>query len=159
MASGKTSIGQSLAKELGYEFVDTDTMIEEEIGLSINEIFSHYSEPYFRQLESKILKIVIKKTKIVVATGGGLPCHRGNMDVILKHGCPIFLKCGFEEIMKRIKKTRNRPIASKKSKNELYLLYKSRLDFYKAARFIINSSRPKEKVIQRITLLIKNLKN
>ena len=54
--SGKSTLGKRLAKELGYEFVDTDNIIEKEAMMFIDEIFEAYGEEYFRALENNTLK-------------------------------------------------------------------------------------------------------
>lgn len=158
MAAGKTTIGRLLAKKIGYDFADTDEILENETKLKISEIFEQHGESYFRKLEANLLKKLILKDKLVIATGGGMPCFGKNMEVMSKYGCSIFVQSNFKSILQRIKKTRNRPIANTKSEKELYLLYKDRLVFYKEARFRIYASRAKEKVIQRIVTLINNKK-
>lgn len=158
MASGKTTIGRQLAKDIGFDFADTDKIIENESKLKISEIFELYGENHFRSLEATLLKKLIKKENIVIATGGGLPCFNHHMDLIIKHGCSFFLQINFDLILSRIKKTRNRPIANTKSEKELYLLYKNRLAFYNEARFTIYASRPIDKVVKRMITLIKHKK-
>ena len=82
MGSGKSTLGKALAETLGYGYVDTDTWIEQKEGKRISEIFEDSGEEYFRELEQKALCACIQKEKMVIATGGGLPCFFDNMDVL-----------------------------------------------------------------------------
>ena len=56
MGTGKTAVGKALAEELGFSFVDLDSLIEERAGLEIVDIFADKGEVYFRSLESDVLK-------------------------------------------------------------------------------------------------------
>ncbi|MEK7872212.1 MAG: shikimate kinase, partial [Nitrospirota bacterium] len=51
MGTGKTSVGRELARQIGYDFMDTDKMIEKQVGMSIREVFERHGEPYFREIE------------------------------------------------------------------------------------------------------------
>ena len=85
MGVGKTSIGKRMAAQLKIPFFDTDDIIVEQEGKSINEIFSLHGEAYFRTLESKVLRAINVTKKQVIATGGGLPMADDNMDLSLIH--------------------------------------------------------------------------
>ncbi|GAG82863.1 unnamed protein product [marine sediment metagenome] len=80
MGSGKSTTGKQLAKRLGYTFVDTDNLIVERLGMSVNEIFDRLGEKTFRKNETRLLNELILKNNLVVSTGGGLPCYGNNMD-------------------------------------------------------------------------------
>ena len=75
-AVGKSSIGVKLAKKLGYEFLDTDTLITDECGCSVAEIVSREGWEAFREYEKRTLRQLILKKSCVVATGGGAILHR-----------------------------------------------------------------------------------
>ena len=62
MASGKSTIGALLSKKLGLKFYDIDKMIEEEMRMTIAEIFDQKSEIFFRSLEEKM---VLKSNKLI----------------------------------------------------------------------------------------------
>ena len=86
MGCGKSTFGKKLANKLGYEFIDLDALIEATYNKSINEIFEFEGENEFRIKESKVLKTIISKQNIVVATGGGTPCYSSNLDVMISNG-------------------------------------------------------------------------
>jgi len=72
MASGKSTVGRLLARQLGVEFIDLDEYIEEHQKKSIKNIFSEKGEIFFRKLEHQILSEVLdKEESIVLSTGGG----------------------------------------------------------------------------------------
>ncbi|MDR6194085.1 shikimate kinase [Siphonobacter sp. SORGH_AS_0500] len=90
-SSGKSTLGRSLAREIGYEFVDMDKRIEIRELLTIAEIFNLKGEPYFRTVESEMLRSFPADAGLVVSTGGGVPCFHDNMDFIRENGVSLFL--------------------------------------------------------------------
>jgi shikimate kinase len=92
MGSGKTTAGKKLASALEWSFVDLDKKIEEHTGKLIPDLFSQYSEDYFRVVEAEVLRTLKDQTNIVISTGGGTPCQYENMDYMLETGVTIYLK-------------------------------------------------------------------
>ena len=114
MASGKTSIGKRIAKQLDYSFIDLDDFIEDKEEQSVADLFKNKGEIYFRQLETHYLKELLKfKDKIVLSLGGGTPCYSNNMDFILnnQNTKSIFLKASIPTLTnKLIRKKAKRPL-------------------------------------------------
>lgn len=122
MASGKTTIGKKLAKQLGIEFIDLDQYIESKEKMSITEIFSSGGEALFRGLEMKYLKQIIelKVGDYLLSTGGGTPCFYENMLVMNKSGITVYLEMDAKSITFRLMNAKdNRPIVSKVGEEEL----------------------------------------
>ena len=120
MGSGKSTVGKELAGRLGYRFIDMDQEIERDQGMSINEIFNGPGETFFREMESKLLKQLIKLDDIVVSTGGGVPCNKDNMEIIKTNGISIYLEMSPEAILSRLKDASDeRPLIKDKDINEL----------------------------------------
>jgi shikimate kinase len=69
--AGKSTVGQILAEILDWTFVDLDQLIEQEVGLTVAEIFARHGEPHFRQLESDLTKRLVSQHQVVIAPGGG----------------------------------------------------------------------------------------
>lgn len=92
MGSGKSTRGKQLAKAQGWRFIDLDNQIIKQNGGSIPDLFNKYGEKRFRELESKALNGILNEERIVVATGGGTPCHDLNRQLMLNHGLCIYLK-------------------------------------------------------------------
>jgi shikimate kinase len=72
MGCGKSEVGPRVAAELGWEFEDTDRMVEAIEGKTVEAIFADSGEPRFREKERKALDLVSRRAELVVATGGGL---------------------------------------------------------------------------------------
>ena len=71
MGSGKSSVGRTLSRLLRRKFIDTDALIEEREGLTVNEIFTQKGEEYFRRVEQELIKEIFTEPGQVVSLGGG----------------------------------------------------------------------------------------
>jgi shikimate kinase len=109
MGVGKTTIGQILAQQLGYQFIDTDEFIEQATGQSISTIFAESGEAVFRQLETATLAEVAARTNKVIATGGGIVLKRENWS-FLRHGVIIWLDVPLDVLQKRLRHDSTRPL-------------------------------------------------
>ncbi|MCO6495663.1 MAG: shikimate kinase [Bacteroidetes bacterium] len=143
-ASGKTTFGNKLAKELGYDFIDLDLYIETNEGKSISDIFNQIDEERFRELERFYLTKLKIKTKTVISTGGGTAAYKDNMEWMNKHGITIYLKVNFETLLQRncTNKT-SRPLfagsSNKEIEDKMYFLLEKREPFFSLAALIINN--------------------
>ena len=142
-SSGKTTLGKQLARHVRYRFVDTDVLIVKEEGMPIPDIFAQKGELYFREAEARILRAIRPDSKLVIATGGGMPCFHDNMDYIKANGLSVFLDVSPEQIVERILRhsTDDRPLYQKNDGqllNNLREKYESRLGFYSQADFILH---------------------
>lgn len=155
--AGKTTIGDAISKETGWEFIDTDKYIESEEGSSIVTIFKEKGEVYFRDLEKMILKDFEDKSNIVISTGGGLPIYNNNIEKLNLLGLTIFLSTPIKELVERIKRDNKRPLISQNNiKVELEALLKDRIDIYKKATIIIDcESKNKYDIINEVIKKIK----
>ncbi len=136
MGSGKTSIGCELATCLEYQFIDLDDLIAKETNTTINEIFAQYGEAYFRQLEHKMLKNIIKYQDTVVALGGGTYIEQKNRKLIKKLGISIWLQCELAVILSRLANDNSRPL--NRNPQQMQKLLESRLLIYQQTDFQIN---------------------
>jgi shikimate kinase len=120
MGSGKTSIGKRLALQTGFAFVDTDRFIEMQQGMTVAEIFEQRGEAAFREMEHDMLLYLQSHDSAVVSTGGGMPCHHNNMNVMLASGKVIYLKTSPQELARRLLAARDeRPLISGKNEEDL----------------------------------------
>ncbi|MCF6295927.1 MAG: shikimate kinase [Flavobacteriaceae bacterium] len=156
MASGKTTIGRVLAKNLGYKFIDLDDIIEDGEKNSIQEIFKLKGEIYFRKRESFYLnKVLSNNDKIVLSLGGGTPCYSNNINFLKdsKNITTIFLKSSIETIVKRLKNEKHtRPLISQIETEELLQEYIGkhlfeRIPFYNQADLTVSTD---DKTIKEI---------
>ena len=149
MATGKTTVGKQLLKELGkeYRLVEMDDIIIEDAGKSIPEIFSEDGETRFREYEITACKKASKFNNVVISCGGGCVLNKINIDN-LKQNCHIvLLQTSAEEIYKRCMKDgkETRPVIDKadpKAEIEKVLIF--RKPFYDAAAEIIVDTTERE---------------
>lgn len=112
MGCGKSTVGQCLAKMLDFTFVDTDAFIETQQQRTISDIFAIEGEEKFRQLETDLLKQLVKegREQLVIATGGGMPLRSENRELLSKLGMVVYLKVSPETIYDRVKNDTQRPL-------------------------------------------------
>jgi shikimate kinase len=97
--SGKTAVGEILAYELGRDFLDTDTLIEERAGCSIEALIYTKGWVYFRETEKGLVQEVSMKDNLVIATGGGVVMDEGNVKNLKKNSWIVWLN-GRPEVLK-----------------------------------------------------------
>lgn len=140
MGTGKTTMGKRLAKRLGYYFIDMDSQIEIEQKSKISEIFTEHGEPYFRKLETQLLHHLLSVKNTIISTGGGVVGNSENMIVMKQIGKVIYLDTPIEEILERLKRTKNRPLLNAENPDEkAVLLLEQRAPLYKQADKIIET--------------------
>ena len=110
MGSGKTSTGRILAKEMGFDFIDTDEAIVESTGVSIAYIFDVEGEAGFRKREHKELMKFLDNDKIVIATGGGIITHNKSRAILQDHKRVVYLKTSIEKQIERATVSDKRPL-------------------------------------------------
>lgn len=86
MATGKTEISKAISEISKYNLVDTDDMIVEQEGITINEIFDKCGEEYFRKTECEVIKKAAEMKNVVIATGGGVVLNEQNIENLRKTG-------------------------------------------------------------------------
>ncbi|MBI2916581.1 MAG: 3-dehydroquinate synthase [Chloroflexi bacterium] len=101
--TGKSQVGQAVARRLGWPFVDTDVMIVALAGKSIPQIFADDGEERFRAWERVALKQVLGEEPAVIATGGGLVIDPLNREVLRASGLVVCLEAQPETILRRLK--------------------------------------------------------
>lgn len=160
MGSGKTTLGKKLASLLGWTFTDMDKRIENNAGMTIPSIFSEMGESYFRKMESEVLRESSAIQGVVISTGGGAPCHSGNMDFMLSSGLTIYLKLTPDQLYSRLSGTgTERPLIKGLEKEDLLSFIETKLSerekFYDRATMIIDGFNPDvNEVLRQVKKLI-----
>jgi len=108
MFSGKSSVGRSLARKLGLEFVDLDNRIITHAGKKIERIFREDGETAFRAIERQVVCEVLPVPGQIVAAGGGAVIDPENRDFIRRHSCVVWLKIKPETVLARLRASRGR---------------------------------------------------
>lgn len=109
MGAGKTTVGRMVARRLGYQFFDTDVLIEQMTGQTIPQIFADSGEEGFRDLETQVLSELSAYTRLAIATGGGTVLRRVNWSY-LHHGVVIWLDAPVDQLFQRIRNSTHRPL-------------------------------------------------
>ena len=138
MGSGKSTIGYLLSRNINFNFLDIDKFIEKEMGLKIYDIFQKKGEIYFRNLEEKITLKFLKGKGKIISLGGGAFLNKNIRKEILKNHISFWLSWNNSTIIKRILKSKKRPIAFISSENNLKKLINERSNIYSEAKFKIN---------------------
>lgn len=126
---GKTTVGKSLAKELGFNYIDLDQYIEQQAMLFVDEIFMLYGEEYFRALESNCLMELSNQNNVVIACGGGIIKNEKNKALMTGPVC--YLTAPLESIEERLASSSIvRPILQTKNLNDLYRERKSSYEHF-----------------------------
>jgi len=144
MGAGKTSVGEALARRLGWHFVDLDRRIELQEGRTVAEIFSSSGEDAFRSIETAVLHELLAQLdqgqRMVVALGGGTPVREGNAALMASCGVPqVFLDAPFEVLCRRCGQAIGaRPLF--RNKEQALRLYESRRQYYLKAQLRVDTA-------------------
>ena len=149
--SGKSSIGKLVSKKLDLPFIDIDNLIVENTGMSISEIFEKKGEKYFRNLEEKITLKCLKKMKNVISLGGGGFINTKIRKEILINHFSFWLNWDDSILIRRIKKSKKRPLAFNSTDQEIRTIIKDRSRIYSNAKFKINCNKlTKTEIVKKI---------
>ncbi len=109
MGAGKSTVGPILANTLGWDYYDLDKVIEERLEKKIKTIFEENGEPFFRQVESDVLRELSHGSNVIISLGGGTIVNQTNLNIIKDTGKIIYLKASIDSIYKRVAFKRDRP--------------------------------------------------
>jgi shikimate kinase len=152
MATGKTSVGESLARRLSRPFVDTDTLVERAEGRSIEAIFAADGEAYFRAAERRAIGEALGVTGAVIATGGGAIVDPENF-ARLSAAAPIVCLTARPEILEaRARAMGNRPLLRGEApRRQIERLLAERASAYAKANLTLDTSdRTIDEVVEEI---------
>ena len=160
-ATGKTSIGKSLAKRLDINFLDMDKVIEERQGSSIRQMVAEHGWAFFREQEKSLLEELIPQTGLVIATGGGAIMHQETWQKLMKTGLCVLLTADTETIRHRLLEDENsatlRPsLTGKDIGREINEVLSERLPLYRQGSHLAidTSSRSIDDIVLEIVRAI-----
>lgn len=110
MGAGKTSVGKHLAQLLGWDFLDTDHVLEERCGADIPWIFDIEGEAGFRRRETEVLEDLCQHKNTVIATGGGIVLSEHNRSLLKTCGTVVYLAATPEQLYARVAHDTHRPL-------------------------------------------------
>jgi shikimate kinase len=158
MGTGKSLLGQMLARRWGWTFVDTDSLVEQKVGCSVAQIFQQFGEEYFRQQETEVLRELESRRELVIATGGGVPTRPENIRSLRRHALIVLLTADPQVILQRVQPIQTRPklAASADPLAEIRRLLKERETAYACADICIDTSTlSPDEAVERIEETVK----
>jgi shikimate kinase len=111
MGAGKTTVGRALAERIGWDFVDLDAAVEALAGRSVAEIFAQDGEAAFRDLEHAAASLAARRTRVVIAAGGGAFVPPATRAVLREGATVVWLTCAPDTLDARIPRDGSRPLA------------------------------------------------
>lgn len=110
MGSGKSTLGAAIARILGYEFYDSDQVIESETGKTVPEIFSSEGDAAFRKHEQNTLRKLLNHPQTVIATGGGCITLPETAEMVFSKSLCVWIDAPVEMLVSRTSRKSNRPL-------------------------------------------------
>jgi len=157
--AGKSTLGQRLADDLGFPFVELSREIEKFAGCSVNEIQSLYGQNAYRRYERRALEEAIQiYPEAVIATPGGLVSDAATFNLLLAHCSTVWLQAAPEDHMKRVAAQGDlRPMAaSKEAMEDLKGILAGRAAFYSKAEMRLDTSaQPLEATFQALRSMVR----
>ncbi|MCI0654174.1 MAG: shikimate kinase AroK [Methylococcaceae bacterium] len=152
MGAGKTTIGRQLARQLKFDFYDSDWEIESRSGVSIPMIFEYEGEQGFRKRECAMLAELTGLSPIVLATGGGSILAAENRQALSENGFVVYLRCSVSRQLERTMHDNNRPLLKDHPRDCLDSLMKVRSPLYQSCADITvdTGSFPNRMAVKRI---------
>jgi shikimate kinase len=140
--SGKTVVGKILAHELGRNFLDMDTTIEERTGRSIETIISQEGWDPFRLMEKGLIEEVSREDNMIIATGGGVVTDEDNVKNLRRNGWVVWLNSDPEVLKERMNGDQRSgkirpPLAGSDSLEEIDRVLQERIGLYDQASHLV----------------------
>jgi shikimate kinase len=107
---GKSSVGRQIAKQLGWNFADSDAEITRRIGMPIRAYFEREGEVRFRELEEDVIASLCDSPHLVIATGGGAVLRETNRARLNANATVVYLRSSFEDLWRRLRYDTRRPL-------------------------------------------------
>jgi shikimate kinase len=108
--SGKTTVGRQLSRRLRVPFLDSDTVIEQQLGCSIREYFEREGEARFRDMEASVIEELTRRSEGVLSTGGGAVLRPENRAHLRDRTQVVYLNSTPDDLFRRLRHDKNRPL-------------------------------------------------
>lgn len=124
MGCGKTTIGKELSRMTGLPLIDMDSIIEEQIGKKISDIFRDEGEGHFRALETALLRYIEDsisegKGNVIISTGGGIVLKKINREILRRMGFTVWFNVDVPTLLERTSRSQNRPLLQSPDRFEI----------------------------------------
>jgi len=159
IGSGKTAVGELMARQLGWAFSDLDREMDREIGRSFHELVREQGWLAFRELEYKICKHFSKMDRAVIALGGGTVRYEWNTDILRGTGIMILLESNLPTLAERVRRAdRPRVNPGVSLEEDLQRIWSSASHLYRQCADIIyptDLGKPVSQEVQEILAILK----
>jgi len=152
MGTGKSTVGRLVAKQMNFNFLDSDQEIEHVQGKPVSAIFVEQGEAAFRKLEREFVEHGHPEQGCVVACGGGLVVPPGMLELLRSRGIVICMHAPIETIIDRILHTTHRPLLQVEDPaKRLRELYAQREPLYRrTGTMVLTDSRPLKEIAAHV---------
>jgi shikimate kinase/3-dehydroquinate synthase len=167
MGTGKSSVGQEIARRLDREFVDMDALIEDREGMTVAEVFRQEGEAHFRRLEAALCRELAARPSrtagrteqdkgLVIATGGGALIPPDNRDILDASGPVVCLTATTDEILRRLETVSDRPLLEVPDRrDEIEALLEERSEAYRDIPLRVDTTgAPLSKVVDQVLSIV-----
>lgn len=158
MGTGKSTVGRLLAEELNYRFIDTDQLIEEQVGKTIAQLFQDEGEAVFRKLEAELAQELADRQGLVIATGGGMLMNPDNVMALQRTGQIFCLTATPEEILERVsRQPGSRPLLQEPDPlQKITELLQQRAATYRQFTQVATSGSSQQQLIEKLLALFQS---
>lgn len=156
MGSGKTTVGERLARRLRSPFYDTDSFIEQQTGYTIHELFERHGEEGFRDIESESLQTLLSQPPGIIATGGGIVLRERNRQCLRQNAWLIYLKAQPNTLATRLRNATDRPLLKGEDvEAKLSVLLTERAPYYETCDWVVETDkRSPSQVVKHLQALL-----
>lgn len=158
MGTGKSTVSRCLAKQLGYEEIDTDAQIVARYHQSIAEIFAAQGEQSFRDMETELLQELCKEKNKIISCGGGMALRKENVALMRQNGTVVLLTAQPETILSRVQNDDERPLLNQNMSVEyIEELLRQRFPYYEEAGEVVvaTDKRQPDEIAEEISKYIR----
>jgi len=154
MGTGKSSVGQLVAAQLHFRFLDTDELIQSRAGKSVTRIFAENGEDRFREFEAALVEELKTWQNTVIAAGGGLIVPEGNLASLKTHALVVCLWASPEKIWERVRHQTHRPLLQTADPQAMIReLLAARASSYRQADVLVNTELRSAKEVAHHVIL------
>ena len=152
---GKTTVARHLARQLDLDFLDSDAVVEQRLGMPIRDYFTQHGEAAFRDIEQDVIDELTTRPGSVLATGGGAVLRPSNRDALRSRSHVVYLRATAEELHRRLRHDQHRPLLQVADPlKRLRELYRERDPLYRrAAHFVVEAARPSVPALLAMVLM------
>lgn len=153
--SGKSTVGRQLSRQLGIDFVDSDTVIEQRLGMPIRDWFAQQGEEAFRDVEQAVIEELSLRESALLATGGGAVLRPSNRNALHSRCHVFYLRSSPEELFRRLRHDTHRPLLQVQDPlKRLRDLYRDRDPLYRrTAHFVVEAARPSVQALTGMVMM------